>query len=135
MLIAGWPLMGDLLPGRNSGFSRKPNRAVRCSGDTPERRGRINLQRNPRTMALKCYQPELPLKKAHDVRRLEGCQCGGIGFRNQMAKIDGKFWHGRCAIATFGFDRIAAMSSEHANFRLDDIGPEAMKALLNRISE
>lgn len=75
------------------------------------------------------YQPDLDLRKAHDIRRVEGCKCGGMGMRENMAKIDGAYWHGRCAIATFGLDRVATLDT---NFRLDDIGPVAMKTLLNR---
>ena len=73
------------------------------------------------------YQPELDLRKAHDVRRLEGCKCGGMGMRENMAKIDGRYWHGRCAIAEYGLDHVKTLDT---NFRLDDIGAAAMKALL-----
>ena len=77
---------------------------------------------------MKTYQPDLDLAKAHDVRRLEGCGCGGLGMREHMVKIDGKYWHGRCAFKTFGFESVARLLP---NFRLDDIGAERMKALLD----
>jgi hypothetical protein len=80
-------------------------------------------------MQLQRYQPDLPMRKVTDVRRLEGCKCGGLGSRENMVQIDGAYWHGRCAIATFGLDRVATLRT---NFRLDDIGPDAMEALLHR---
>lgn len=83
---------------------------------------------------MQLHQPELELSKAHDVRKLEGCKCGGLGRRDQsMVNIDGQWWHGRCAIAEFGIDRIAALPRDAtANLRLSDIGPAAMKKLINR---
>ena len=80
-------------------------------------------------MPLHRYQPDLPLRKVTDVRALEGCKCGGLGMREHMAKIDGHYWHGRCAIATFGFDHVATLDT---NFRLDDIWADAMRLLLQR---
>jgi hypothetical protein len=72
------------------------------------------------------YQPELDLRKAHDIRRIEGCQCGGVGMRDHMIKVGGKWWHGR-----FGIEKIAAMPKKaYGGLRLNEIGAEAMKALL-----
>jgi hypothetical protein len=77
------------------------------------------------------YQPELDLKKAHDVRRIEGCQCGGVGMRDHMIKVDGEWWHGRCAIERFGIEKIAAMPKKaYGGLRLSEIGADAMKVLL-----
>jgi hypothetical protein len=77
------------------------------------------------------YQPDLEIKKAHDIRRIEGCPCGGVGMRDQMIKIGGKWWHGRCAIAHHGIDKIAAMPKDaYGGLRWSEIGTEAMKRLL-----
>ena len=81
---------------------------------------------------METYQPELEIRKAHDVRRLQGCQCGGLGMRDQMVKIDGDYWHGRCAIARFGLERVAALPLDVVGgLRLDDIGREAAKAMID----
>lgn len=81
---------------------------------------------------MKPYQPELEIRKAHDIRRIEPCQCGGMGMRDQMVRIGGKFWHGRCAIEQHGIEKIAAMPKPaYAGLRLSEIGTEAMKRLVN----
>lgn len=81
---------------------------------------------------MKRYQPDLDLRKAHDVRRIEGCGCGGVGFRDQMVKIDGGWWHGRCAIDKFGLDRVATLPRKaYGGLRRDDIGDDAMRVLIN----
>lgn len=77
------------------------------------------------------YQPELEIRKAHDVRRLEPCVCGGLGMRPQMVKVNGKWWHGRCAIKRYGIDVIVALGPEAtAGLRWSEIGTGAMKRLL-----
>jgi hypothetical protein len=77
------------------------------------------------------YQPELDIKKARDIRRIEGCQCGGVGMRDHMIKVGGKWWHGRCAIERFGIEKIAAMPKKaYGGLRWSEIGSEAMKVLL-----
>lgn len=83
-------------------------------------------------MQLQRYNPELEVRKAHDVRKLEPCKCGGLGMRPQMIKVQGEWWHGRCAIAHFGIERIAALPKQvYGGLRLSEIGSEAMKRLLN----
>ena len=78
------------------------------------------------------YQPELEIKKAHDVRKLEPCQCGGLGLRPHMIKVRGKWWHGRCAVNHIGVETIAAMpKATYAGLRLSEIGTDAMKRLLD----
>lgn len=61
------------------------------------------------------YQPELEIRKAHDERKLQACVCGGLGMRPHMVKIDGKWWHGRCAIEKFGIDAIASKEERNAD--------------------
>lgn len=46
------------------------------------------------TRGLERYQPELEIRRAHDIRRIEPCACGGMGMRDHMIKIAGKWWHG-----------------------------------------
>jgi hypothetical protein len=78
------------------------------------------------------YQPELEIRKAHDIRRIEPCQCGGMGMRDHMIKIDGKWWHGRCAVSAHGVEKIAAMPKKaYAGLRWSEIGTEAMKRLVD----
>lgn len=78
------------------------------------------------------FQPELEIRKAHDVRKIEPCQCGGLGMRPHMIKVGGKWWHGKCAIEHFGIDRIAAMGIKHTGgLRWSEIGTTAMKRLVN----
>ena len=80
---------------------------------------------------MQVYQPELEIKKAHDVRRLEPCVCGGLGMRPQMVKINGKWWHGRCAIEQLGIDKVAALDPEATSgLRWSEIGADAMKRLV-----
>lgn len=82
---------------------------------------------------MQTYQPELEITKAHDVRKLEPCQCGGLGMRPNMIKVRGKWWHGKCAIEHFGVDAIAAMPKEaSAGLRWSEIGTDAMRRLINR---
>ena len=79
------------------------------------------------------YQPELEIRKAHDIRRIEPCVCGGVGMRDNMIKIGGKWWHGRCAIAEHGIEKIAAMPPKsYAGLQWSEIGTEAMKRLINK---
>ncbi len=64
---------------------------------------------------MKRYSPELDIRKAHDVRRLEGCKCGGLGMREHMAKIGGHYYHGRCereACAKIAHDTGARYTAE-----------------------
>ena len=79
------------------------------------------------------YQPDLPLKKAHDIRRIEPCKCGGLGMREHMIKVGKQYWHGRCAIHEMGIDAVAAMpKAATAGLMWSEIGTEAMKRLLER---
>lgn len=64
---------------------------------------------------MQAYKPELEIKKAHVERKLQTCVCGGLGMRLQMVKIDGKWWHGRCAIEKFGIDAIASKEERNAD--------------------
>jgi len=81
---------------------------------------------------MQCYQPELELRKAHDVRKVEPCVCGGLGMRPHMIRIGGKWWHGRCAIAEHGVENVAAMGKEAvAGLRWSEIGTDAMRYIVN----
>lgn len=78
------------------------------------------------------YQPELEIKKAHDVRRIEPCPCGGMGMRPHMIKIGKQYWHGRCAIEQHGIEKIVAMGQDaYKGLRWSEIGTDAMKRLIN----
>ena len=77
------------------------------------------------------YQPELVIKKAHDVRKMQPCQCGGLGMRPNMIQIDGKWWHGKCAIDHHGVEKIASMpKNAYAGLRWSEIGGDAMRRLI-----
>lgn len=68
--------------------------------------------------------------KAHDVRHLAVCpHCDKLGDNRRMVRKDGKWYHGRCAIALVGLQAMAKLPGA-GNVRLDDIGLESMKALL-----
>jgi hypothetical protein len=82
---------------------------------------------------VQTFQPELEIKKAHDVRKLQPCKCGGLGMKPAMIKVRGDWWHGRCAIEKFGIDAIAAMpAKDYAGLRWSEIGDAAMKRLLQK---
>lgn len=68
--------------------------------------------------------------KAHDVRQLRVCEhCNHLGDKRQM--VGGM--HGRCFIEAHGLPALVALPPEEtAGLRLDDIGDEAMRALLDR---
>jgi hypothetical protein len=79
------------------------------------------------------YQPDLPIRKAHDIRRIQPCKCGGIGMRDNMVKIGKDWWHGRCAIAEHGIDYVASLPrAATAGLVWSEIGTDAMKRLVNR---
>lgn len=83
-------------------------------------------------MQLQCYSPDLNLRKAHDVRKLERCACSGLGLSPTMIRIGAKWWHGRCAIAEHGIEKIAAMGPQaYSGLTLNDIGVDAMRRLVN----
>lgn len=82
------------------------------------------------------YQPELEIKKSHDVRKLEPCVCGGLGMRPNMVKVDGEWWHGRCAIERFGVEKIAALGkAATGGLRWSEIGTDAMRRLVESRTE
>jgi hypothetical protein len=71
--------------------------------------------------------------KAHDVRHLCQCAaCNALGDDRDMIQADGKNWCGGCAVVNFGIDGICALPrTQRRKFRLGDIGPKAMKALVD----
>lgn len=82
-------------------------------------------------ITLPRWDGDIELCTAHDVRRLEICPCSGMGLREQMLELDGKHWHGRCAISQWGLVHICSLPKEATKgLRLNDIGPIAMKKLL-----
>lgn len=83
---------------------------------------------------MRKYQPELHLRRAHDVRKLMPCKCGGLGMRGNMVQIGDRHYHGRCAIVEYGIEQLCLMEPEDtAGLTLDDIGPDNMRKLLDRI--
>jgi hypothetical protein len=70
------------------------------------------------------------IKNAHDVRHLTICPiCNQLGDGRWMA--GGK--HGRCILDTEGIDGLLRLPKEEADrLCLGDIGPSAMRALVNR---
>lgn len=75
------------------------------------------------------------LETVKDVRTLRECDlCTGLGHSNSMIVLDGtaRYVHGRCFIASQGLDAFLALPREQIiKMRLDDIGSDAMKALLS----
>ena len=73
--------------------------------------------------------------KAHDVRHLTICPaCGNIGDSRTMIQMqDNRLLHGKCAFEELGLDGITKLpESEVGKFRLDEIGVEAMRILVNK---
>ena len=73
---------------------------------------------------------------AHDVRHLTTCcLCGQLGDDRDMAFINGEKHpaHGGCILKAGGIALLVSLpKSETGKLRLDDIGPDAMKALFDR---
>lgn len=71
----------------------------------------------------------MELRTCHDVRHLTVCtRCKELGDKRDM--IDRV--HGRCFIQEHGLAALLKLSkSVLSELRLDDIGPDAMKAILD----
>jgi len=71
------------------------------------------------------------IRRAHDVRKLRACPCGGLSWARQSIEHDGANYHGRCYITRFGMDAFLALPLETLEtLTLADIGPETMSKLL-----
>jgi len=79
-------------------------------------------------------EPTIVLVKAHDVRRLRGCDhCGCIGDDRYMPEIpNGKTVHGICALELLGEEGLTRLpDSEQRKLTLGEIGVPAMKRLVD----
>lgn len=73
--------------------------------------------------------------RAHDVRHLTVCKrCGCLGLKPAMIDAGRKVYHcGGCAVIVLGPNAILALPwSERQKFRISDVSPELMRALLSR---
>lgn len=85
--------------------------------------------------------PMPELRTCHDVRELRACHiCTRLGDRRSMiqrgTKTNGhasRHAHGRCFIKVFGMSEFLQLPrTETDKLQLDDIGVDAMKALMGR---
>ena len=86
------------------------------------------------TVQIPVYNAPVEIAKAHDVRRLRACHyCGGLGRDDCMVERNDALYHGRCFINRFGLEAFLALPTEQTHrVTLDDIGVDAMRALLDR---
>ena len=78
------------------------------------------------------------LRTCHDVRQLRVCcGCQKLGDRRNMVRQErgkgSRHFHGRCFIASHGMTLFLQLPrSETDKLQLDDIGPKAMKSLMEK---
>jgi hypothetical protein len=71
------------------------------------------------------------IEKAHDVRKLVVCKCGGLASQGMAIDLDGEWYHGRCFIHVFGFKSLLALPrSKQDRLTLGDLGPDVMRRLI-----
>ncbi len=75
------------------------------------------------------------IERAHDVRKLGVCKCGGILSKDMAVDLDGEWFHGRCFVAEFGIKSLLALPrSKQDRLTLGDIGVEPMQRLIAKRS-
>lgn len=71
------------------------------------------------------------IERAHDVRGIRACACGGILSKEMSIDLDNEWFHGRCFVTLFGFSALVALPREKLNrLTLGDLGPELMRELI-----
>ena len=71
------------------------------------------------------------VERAHDVRKLRVCKCGGLLSADMSVDLDGEWFHGRCFVKLFGFSALTALPREKQDrLTLGDLGPDLMARLL-----
>jgi len=72
------------------------------------------------------------VERAHDVRRLVPCKCGGLAMKDMAIDLDGEWFHGRCFVALFGFKSLLALpKAKQDRLTLGDIGGQFMRRLVD----
>lgn len=75
------------------------------------------------------------VEKAHDVRKLGACKCGGVLSKDMAVDLDGEWYHGRCFVAIFGEGGLHALpKSKQDRLTLGDLGVEVMRRLVEKRS-
>lgn len=98
----------------------------------------MNMPPQSRSRRMKPYRADIELENCHAVRQLRVCAgCAAIGDGRHMIRQErGKacrHFHGRCFIKSHGMTLFLQLPrAETDKLALDDIGSDAMKALMNR---
>lgn len=81
-------------------------------------------------------EPTITLETAHDVRQLCSCaNCGGMGDRRHMPKVNGRYIHGFCAVDTLGIEGVCKLPrKEVGKITLGEIGAKKMKLICDRLA-
>lgn len=72
---------------------------------------------------------------SHEVRNIAICHtCGEMGSKRNMLLLDGKYRHGRCYADIVGEAELLSLPAcDLAALTLDDIGPDLMRQVLERV--